>query len=118
MSTRFLHYPPYGSALPGLQYAYNDEGDTSKYRFGVNGKSTDNEISNLGIQDYGERIYNVTLGKFLSINPLTKSYPHYTTHQFAGNKPKYSVYLDSLEESGIKAEYRELPKKLIEKAAK
>jgi hypothetical protein len=44
------------------------------------------------------RIYNPSIGKFLSVDPLTKSYPWYTPYQFAGNKPIAFIDLDGLEE--------------------
>lgn len=59
----------------------------------------DNEISGSGNQyDYGFRIYNPRIGRFLSVDPLTQSYPWYTPYQFAGNKPIWAVDLDGLEE--------------------
>jgi len=59
----------------------------------------DNEVSGQGNQyDYGFRIYNPRLGKFLSVDPLTKSYPWYSPYQFAGNKPIIAIDLDGLEE--------------------
>ena len=36
-------------------------------------------------QDYGMRIYDTRLGKFLSVDPIANSYPWYTPYQFAGN---------------------------------
>ena len=48
--------------------------------------------------DYGFRIYNPQLGKFLSVDPLFKSYPWYTPYQYAGNKPIRFIDLDGLEE--------------------
>ncbi len=48
--------------------------------------------------DYGFRIYNPAIGKFLSVDPLTKDYPWYTPYQFAGNKPIWAIDLDGLEE--------------------
>ena len=69
------------------------------YRYGFNGKYKDNEINGNGNQyDYGFRIYNPRLGKFLSVDPLTKSYPWYTPYQFAGNKPIWALDFDGLEE--------------------
>jgi RHS repeat-associated protein len=65
------------------------------YLFGFNGKETDTETD---LQDYGMRIYNPSLGKFLSVDPLTQSYPWYTPYQFAGNKPIVAIDLDGLEE--------------------
>jgi len=45
-------------------------------------------------QDYGMRIYDPRLGRFLSVDPLTKSYPELTPYQFASNKPINSIDLD------------------------
>lgn len=70
------------------------------YTFGFNGKMNDNEVKGgLGNQqDYGMRIYDPRIGKFLSVDPLTNSYPWYTPYQFAGNKPIMAVDLDGAEE--------------------
>jgi RHS repeat-associated protein len=60
---------------------------TKGYRFGFNGKEMDNEVSGGGNSyDYGFRIYNPRLGRFLSTDPLTSSFPYYTPYQYAGNK--------------------------------
>jgi RHS repeat-associated protein len=73
--------------------------DTITYLFDFYGKENDNEVQGVGnIYDYGFRIYNPRLGKFLSIDPLTKSYPWYTPYQFAGNTPAQAIDLDGLEE--------------------
>jgi len=53
----------------------------------------------LDIYDYGFRIYNPSIAKFLSVDPLTKDFPWYTPYQFAGNKPIYDSDLDGLEEN-------------------
>ena len=60
-------------------------GDKRKgYRFGFNGKEQDSEVAGNGNSyDYGFRIYNPRIGKFLSVDPLTSSYPWYTPYQFA-----------------------------------
>ncbi len=81
-------YYPFGMTMPGRKYG-------TEGRYGFNGKETDKET---GLQDYGMRIYDKRLGKFLSVDPLTKSYPHYTTYSFAGNKPIWCVDLDGAEE--------------------
>jgi RHS repeat-associated protein len=73
----------------------------SVYVYGFNGKETDTETD---LQDYGMRIYNPSLGRFLSVDPLTKSYPWYTPYQFAGNKPIWAVDLDG-EEEFIKTDF-------------
>ena len=69
------------------------------YRYGFNGKLNDNDVKGLGNQqDYGMRIYDPRIGKFLSVDPLSYSYPWYTPYQFAGNTPIGAVDLDGLEE--------------------
>lgn len=69
------------------------------YRFGFNGKEKDDEVKGAGgQQDYGMRIYDPRLGRFLSVDPLTKDYPWYTPYQFAGNKPIWAIDLDGAEE--------------------
>ena len=49
------------------------------------------------IYDYGFRIYNPRLGKFLSVDPLNKFYPMLTPYQFTSNRPIDGVDLDGLE---------------------
>lgn len=59
----------------------------------------DDEVSGNGnIYDYGFRIYNPRLGKFLSVDPLANNFPYYTPYQFAGNKPIEAIDIDGLEE--------------------
>jgi len=77
------YYYPFVSSISPLSY------NSEKYRFGFNGKEKG---------DYGFRIYNPGIAKFLSVDPLTKSYPWYTPYQFAGNKPVWIIDLDGLEE--------------------
>ena len=43
-------------------------------------------------------MYNPSIGKFLSVDPLATDYPWYTHYQFAGNKPIQAIDLDGLEE--------------------
>jgi RHS repeat-associated protein len=72
---------------------------SENYRYGFNGKEKDPETYGEGnIYDYGFRVYNPRLGKFLSVDPLCASYPFYTPYQFAGNKPIAAIDLDGLEE--------------------
>lgn len=80
--------------MPGRKYSA-----TTSYRFGFNGKEMDNEVKGNGNQyDYGFRIYDPRIGRFLSTDPLFQSYPFYTPFQFAGNKPIWVIDLDGLEE--------------------
>jgi len=50
------------------------------------------------VYNYGFRIYDPRKAKFLSVDPLTKSYPWYTPNQFAGNTPISAIDLEGLEE--------------------
>jgi len=42
-------------------------------------------------------LYNPSIGKFLSVDPLSPDYPWYTPYQFAGNMPISAIDLDGLE---------------------
>ena len=90
----YSDYYPFGMLMPNR---FGSAGE--QYRFGFNGKEFDPEIAGNGNQyDYGFRIYNPRIGRFLSVDPLTASYPWYTPYQFAGNKPIWAIDLDGLEE--------------------
>jgi RHS repeat-associated protein len=68
------------------------------YRYGFNGKESDKEWDGGGATyDYGFRIYDPRIARFLSVDPLSPEYPWYTPYQFAGNKPIDGVDLDGLE---------------------
>lgn len=70
------------------------------YRYGFNGKENDNEAKGEGNQqDYGMRIYDTRLGRFLSVDPLTADYPELTPYQFASNSPIQNIDIDGLEGS-------------------
>jgi RHS repeat-associated protein len=82
-------YYPFGMLQPGRKF------NAGGYRYGFNGKENDNEIKGEGNQqDYGMRIYDPRLGKFLSIDPLSSYFPWYTPYQFAGNTPIQAIDLD------------------------
>ncbi|MFZ4799487.1 MAG: RHS repeat-associated core domain-containing protein [Bacteroidia bacterium] len=83
-STNYL----YGEPIKGSQ------GCRVSYRFHFNGKENDDETQT---QDYGMRIYNPSLAKFLSVDPLTKAYPYLTPYQFASNCPISGIDMDGLE---------------------
>lgn len=89
-----FNYYPFGMEQPGRVMM-----DGNRYRYGYNGKEKD-QTGEWGTTnyDYGFRIYNPAIAKFLSVDPLTKSYPWYTPYQFAGNTPIQAMDLDGLEE--------------------
>src|SRR5450432_1383906 len=69
------------------------------YRYGFNGKENDADVKGDGDQiDYGMRVYDPRLGRFLSLDPLQVKYPWYTPYQFAGNKPIVAIDKDGLED--------------------
>ncbi|GGH18357.1 hypothetical protein GCM10007352_29020 [Mucilaginibacter phyllosphaerae] len=87
-------YYAFGSQQPGRSFAAN-----SNYRYGFNGKENDNDVGK-GIgnqQDYGMRIYDGRLGRFLSVDPITAQYPELTPYQFASNRPIDGIDQDGLE---------------------
>jgi RHS repeat-associated protein len=68
------------------------------YRYGFNGKENDHDMSSDGMpQDYGERIYDPRVAKFLSVDPISANYPMLTPYQFASNRPIDGVDLDGKE---------------------
>ena len=68
------------------------------YRYGFNGKENDNEIKGSGNQyNYGFRIYDPRIGRFLTTDPLTISYPQLTPYQFSSNNPIRYIDLDGAE---------------------
>ena len=69
----------------------------SGYRYGFNGKEKDKDINSLTAYDYGFRIYNPGIGRFLSVDPLTKNYPSWSPYPFAMNRPIDGIDLDGLE---------------------
>ncbi|MBC7536579.1 MAG: hypothetical protein H7258_12880 [Ferruginibacter sp.] len=85
---------PFGFQMPGRKYSQPN----SSYRYGFNGKENDNEVKGEGNQqDYGMRIYDPRLGRFLSEDPITKDYPELTPYQFASNRPIDGIDQDGLE---------------------
>ncbi len=73
--------------------------DGSRYRYGFNGEEMDEEGMGGGgaTYDYGFRIYNPNLGRFLSVDPLSKEYSYNSTYAFAENDVIRSIDLDGLE---------------------
>lgn len=68
------------------------------YRYGFNGQEADDETNGSGNSyDFGERIYDSRLGKFVSADPLAPSFPWWSPYIFAGNTPIQAIDLDGLE---------------------
>jgi RHS repeat-associated protein len=78
-------YYPYGAPLPGRGYTA-----TSGYRYGFNGKEKDDEVKGNGNSlDFGARIYDPRLGRWLSLDPLQSKYPNMSPYNAFENNPIY-----------------------------
>ena len=87
-------YYPFGMVMEGRKY--RDE--NYDYRYGFNGKEDDKDFGDKQlIQDYGFRLYNPAIARFLSVDPLAPDYPELTVYQFASNTPIMAIDLDGLE---------------------
>jgi RHS repeat-associated protein len=89
-------YYPFGSQMPGRKYSQPN----SSYRYGFNGKENDKDAGE-GVQDYGMRIYDSRLGRFLSVDPLFNRYFFYSPYHFAGNTPIQAIDVDGSEPQAI-----------------
>jgi RHS repeat-associated protein len=59
-----------------------------KYRFGFNGKENDNEVKGDGNSvDYGGRIYDSRLGRWLSLDPKFSKAPNWSPYRFGFDNP-------------------------------
>jgi len=59
-----------------------------KYRFGFNGMEKDNELKGIGNSlDFGARMYDSRLGRWLSLDPLAAKYPSISPYAFVANNP-------------------------------
>ena len=80
--------------MPGRQY------NSTGYRYGFNGKENDNEVKGNGNQqDYGMRIYDPRLGRFLSVDPIAREFAWNSPYAFAENDVIRSIDLEGLEKA-------------------
>ncbi|GIK68936.1 MAG: hypothetical protein BroJett020_02310 [Bacteroidota bacterium] len=72
--------------MPGRSF------NSSEYSYGFNGKLKDDEIKGSGNSyDFGARIYDPRLGRWLSVDPLAVKYPFASPYNFALNTPIQAV---------------------------
>ena len=82
----------------GMMMAERHEEAEASHRYGFNGKENDNEVKGEGVQqDYGFRIYDARIARFLSVDPLTTSYPSWSPYPFAMNRVIDGVDIDGRE---------------------
>ncbi|RZJ79156.1 MAG: hypothetical protein EOO20_27145, partial [Chryseobacterium sp.] len=85
-------YYPFGMEMPGRSFS------SASSRFGYNGQEKDNEVNGEGNSlSFRYRVYDSRIGKFLSIDPLSKKFPWWTPYQFAGNTPIMAKDLEGAE---------------------
>jgi len=75
-------YCPFGSPMPGRQF------NSTNYSYGFNGQLKDDEIKGSGASyDYGERIYDRRIGRWLSLDPLITKFPGHSPYNFGLDNP-------------------------------
>ncbi len=68
------------------------------YRYGFNGKENDNEVKGSGNSyDFGARIYDPRIGRWLSLDPLQAKYPELSPYNFVANNPILFIDADGRE---------------------
>ncbi|MCS3794848.1 RHS repeat-associated protein [Chitinophagaceae bacterium OAS944] len=94
-------YYPFGMLQPGRFYL---SATGNNYRYGFNGKENDDDEKGRGNSiDFGDRIYDPRLGRWLSLDPLMAKYPGMSPYNFTANNPllytdgdgkDFGVYVD------------------------
>ncbi len=81
--TSQLDYSSFGMMMVGRRWIIGSE-----YRYGFNGKESDDEIAgNDNALDFGARIYNSQLARFLSTDPRSGEYPWQSEYAYYSNSP-------------------------------
>ena len=75
-------YYPFGMLMPRRTLSTKD------YRFGFNAKENLNNIKGLGqLVDFGARMYDPRISKFLSVDPKFELYAKWSPYLYSGNNP-------------------------------
>jgi len=97
----YKQYTPFGL---NIEIAENSPySGLGTYRYGFNGKENDEdgEFGNATHYDYGFRIYNPTIARFLSVDPLAPDYPWNSPYSFAENDVLRAIDLDGAERAVV-----------------
>jgi RHS repeat-associated protein len=82
----YSDYYPFGSLMPGRH------GSVTETRYGFNGMEADDEISGEGNSyDFGARMYNPRVGRFLSLDAYASSLHSLSPYNFASNSPVFKL---------------------------
>mgnify|MGYP003862836571 CR=1 FL=1 len=74
---------PFGMMMEGRSWTVGSE-----YRYSFNGMEHDDETAGNDVAvDFGARIYDSRLGRWLSVDPMYKSYPSTSAYSGMGNSP-------------------------------
>ena len=85
-------YYPFGMQMEGRTF------QSESYRYGFNGMEKDqNGEWGSNNYNYGFRIFNPGIGRFLSVDPLKSKFRMLTPYHFASNTPIWAIDLDGLE---------------------
>ena len=91
----FANYYPFGMQHTGTAGSYDLSSD---YRYGYNGKEKDDEIKGeANSLDFGARIYDPRVGRWMSTDPLESKYPSMSSYCSFGNNPIYYINPDGRE---------------------
>jgi RHS repeat-associated protein len=76
------YYPPGGMLIPGRNF------HAGNYRYSFVGQEDDSEIKGIGNStDFGARIYDPRISRFLSLDQFSREYPMYSDYIYAANNP-------------------------------
>jgi uncharacterized protein (TIGR02594 family) len=88
-----LGYYPFGMMQEGRQFVGG-----MGYRWGFQSQEVDKEVGGPGnTMSYSFRIYDSRICRFLSVDPLTRSYPYNSTYAFSENRVLDGIELEGLE---------------------
>ncbi|MDW8274089.1 MAG: RHS repeat-associated core domain-containing protein [Chitinophagales bacterium] len=78
----YTHYYPFGMVMPGRSY------NSGEYRYGFNGQEKDDEVKGNGNSyDFGARLYDPRLGRWMKVDPYYNVYPAYSPFCYGVNNP-------------------------------
>jgi RHS repeat-associated protein len=78
----------------------NRHGSSTAYRYGFNGMEKDDELKGIGNSyDFGARMLDPRVGRFLSRDPLSRNFPFESNYVYVSNNPQ--IYTDPTGEAKI-----------------
>ncbi len=87
-------YYPFGMEMSGRYSLTDPEVLGRDYRFGFNGKEKDDEWNGQtgSTYDFGARLYDARIGRWMACDPLAEKYPYLSPYSFVANSPL--VFID------------------------